>query len=70
MQEPLNDDSPVMPWLVELINGLIMLREKGSVYVENWKRETDYAMKVVQEIAKILKNCEEFVAKKHMGPDN
>ena len=41
---------------IKLINGLIR-----SIYVENWKRETDYFKKVVQEIAKKLKNCEDAV---------
>ena len=55
---------------IKLINGLIRLREKGALYVENWKWETDYSMKVVQGLAKKLKNCEEFVAKTQIEPDN
>ena len=56
---------------VKLINGQIRLREKGLVYVESWKWETDYSMKVVQEIAKKkkLRNYEESVAKKQTEPD-
>ena len=32
--------------------------------------ETDSSMKVAREIAQKLKNCEEFVVKKQIGPDN
>ena len=51
------------------INGLIRLKEKGKICVENWKWGIDSSEKIKQKIAKKLKNWEEFVAKKQIEQD-
>ena len=48
------------------LNGQIRLKEKRSICVENWIRETKSFKNIAQEIAKKSRNYEESVAKKQI----
>ena len=65
------ENSNLKDWSCTMrINGLIRLKEKKINLCGELETTTDHSKKVAQEIAKRLKTCEEFVAKKQIEPDN
>ena len=48
------------------VNGLIKLKEKGLICVENWSEETDFIMNVKSKQTKRSKNYEHFTMKKQI----
>ena len=65
-----SENSNLTDWnCTKRLNGQTRLKEKRSIYVENWKWEMDASGWVAQELAKKLSNHEEFVAKKQIEPD-
>ena len=58
---------------IKQVDGQIRLRERErgtkSAFMEHWNWEIDYSTKIMQQIAKKLKNWEEIVAKKQIEQD-